>query len=429
MSVEATPNQAPSIDAGPPPVPKRGTLLPSREEIDRMWFIAQTVASGSNLPKGVRNAGGVFSKILMGWEHGIGAMAALHEIDVQSDGKMSLPARVKVGLIQSRGIGTIEVTTLTDQVAAVRVRRSDWPDGRTETIAYTAEDAVRGELLVSDGKGGYTSRKDNWRKTPKAMLLARAREDACRQYFPELFMGMPYSADELGADTDEDGQPIALPEPPHAHVPGLTPPTLAPAPSPTESTTEQPSSLRTPVGPAATPATNLTGSVAQVPAGPPATVSPTSSSSGISASDWQLGRIRELVGLLKPDRAGWDRVIARYGAAKIAELTVAQADDVITFLDSLRIIGVCKQWAGGKGMSEVDWAKCLARRGVSQAIELKPDQAKEIADKLWAMVTPFKRQELGLEPKPAGALAGNPSTEAQAPAPSLTPAGPLASAA
>ena len=51
--------------------------------------------------------------------------------------------------------------------------------------------------------------KDNWRKYTSDMLFARALTRGARRYAPGIFGGAPiYTPDEMGVDTDEDGQII-----------------------------------------------------------------------------------------------------------------------------------------------------------------------------------------------------------------------------
>ena len=53
----------------------------------------------------------------------------------------------------------------------------------------------------------------NMGKFPRNMLHARALTNGCRWYCPDVFGGPIYTPDELGAEVDEDGQPVSAETP------------------------------------------------------------------------------------------------------------------------------------------------------------------------------------------------------------------------
>lgn len=89
--------------------------------------------------------------------------------------------------------------------ARVRIIRHDDPEpfygefGRVE--------AAEAELLVEE-KGRI--KKDQWRKYPRSMMVARATAIAVREACPEVMFGSGYTADELGATTDAQGTPLVV---------------------------------------------------------------------------------------------------------------------------------------------------------------------------------------------------------------------------
>jgi hypothetical protein len=82
---------------------------------------------------------------------------------------------------------------------------------RTE---WTVERAVEAELCqIRDGKPYHRTMKGktgNWQKFPVAMMKARALAECARDACEEALMGMHYTAEELGADVDVDGDPIVV---------------------------------------------------------------------------------------------------------------------------------------------------------------------------------------------------------------------------
>lgn len=98
-------------------------------------------------------------------------------------------------------------------MAWCEITRSDDPDYvfRTE---WTVERAVDAELCeIKNGKIWHRTKNGktgNWQKYPVAMMKARALAECARDACEEALMGMHYTAEELGADVDADGDPITI---------------------------------------------------------------------------------------------------------------------------------------------------------------------------------------------------------------------------
>ncbi|MBV6429772.1 MAG: hypothetical protein KIPDCIKN_04347 [Haliscomenobacter sp.] len=228
------------------------TLTPSPSEYNTLMAIANQVAAAKVFGISAELA---FCKMLAGRELGLPPMAALVEVECY-DGKLAMGAKGKVAVVRGRRLGDINLVELNGQRAVVKFRRAEWATERWEEFAYTWQDAETAGL----------TRKDNWRKNPRSMLGQRAQSHVCQLYFQDVFAGVPYSPDELGAETDEDGRvalqaainpsftksipgivpkdaeepkvaplatvatPVAVPvEPPSAQQSPLTPPASAPA--------------------------------------------------------------------------------------------------------------------------------------------------------------------------------------------------------
>ncbi len=170
------------------------TRLPSTNHLTTLQSIANAlVGSSAALPRDCGNGQAIFRKLLTGLELGLPPMASLHEISI-IDGKATLNARVMVAIVRNRALGDIMPIVNTIETATVRVTRPNWPTHRD--VMFTIEDARRAGLL----------RKDNWKKYPADMLMARAISRAAKLFFQEVFAGCAYIPDELGVETTSGGE-------------------------------------------------------------------------------------------------------------------------------------------------------------------------------------------------------------------------------
>ena len=133
----------------------------------------------------------VVAAILTGQEIGLKPMAALRSIDVIS-GVPAMRAIAMRALVQSNGheIWTVE-STATQCVVKGQRKGSD----KVETSTWTI-DRARGLALLG---------KDNWKKQPIAMLLARATSECARLVAADVLLGVPYSVEEI-----QDLDPAAI---------------------------------------------------------------------------------------------------------------------------------------------------------------------------------------------------------------------------
>jgi hypothetical protein len=121
--------------------------------------------------------------ILTGQELGLSPLAALRSIDI-INGVPAMRAVALRALVQSSGHEMwTEESTATQAIVAGRRKGSD----KVERSVWTM-DRARGLQLVS---------KDNWKKQPIAMLLARATSELVRLIAADVILGIPYSAEEI----------------------------------------------------------------------------------------------------------------------------------------------------------------------------------------------------------------------------------------
>lgn len=139
--------------------------------------------------------GNITATILTGDELGLQPMAALRSIDV----------------IQ----GTPAMRAIALRAIVLAAGHDMWVEDATETRAIVkgkrkGSDQVQQSVWTLDRaqKLGLAG-KENWRKQPGAMLVARATSECARLVAADAILGVPYSVEEL-ADGDEDaGQPVA----------------------------------------------------------------------------------------------------------------------------------------------------------------------------------------------------------------------------
>ena len=148
---------------------------------DAWWRIAKAIAASGMVKE--RKPEAILAKMLMGQEIGVPPMAAVHGIH-HFDGKLSVGASTMLAVaIQKCGIAVEYVETSAEK-AHLRFRREGWSP--VDSV-WTAEDTKRA------GLGG----KDNHRKYPEDMNVARATARGIRRIAPDLFAAV-YATEEIG---------------------------------------------------------------------------------------------------------------------------------------------------------------------------------------------------------------------------------------
>lgn len=156
--------------------------------------MARVLADSSLLPGHLRKQPANVLLVLSGARAlNIPAFWALQSIHVV-DGKLGQSADLMRALVTRAG-HKFRVAERTLERAVVEITKSG--DTEPYRAEFTREDAITAELWG----------KANWKKYPKAMLVARATSIAVRDHCPEVLFGMVYTPDELGAVTDVDGNP------------------------------------------------------------------------------------------------------------------------------------------------------------------------------------------------------------------------------
>lgn len=194
--------------------PTAGTtaLVAWAQEASLAYDMATKLSATSFVPQSLRGKpGDIAAAILAGSELGLKPMATLKSIDI-IQGTPALRAHAMRGLIQAQG-HDIELVESTDVLCRMRGRRAG--SEAWQEVVWTVERAQRMGLLG----------KDQWKKNPKGMLVARATGDICRLIASDALHGMPYAAEEYEGFTTGQVLPAKAP----LSVAQLT----APAPSQT----------------------------------------------------------------------------------------------------------------------------------------------------------------------------------------------------
>jgi hypothetical protein len=135
----------------------------------------------------------ITAAILTGQEIGLEPLSALRSIDI-IQGTPAMRAHALRGLVQSRGHDVwVEKQTATEAIVcgqrkgSEHVQRSVWTIDRASRLGLTS--------------------KDNWKKQPEAMLVARATAEVCRLVASDVLLGLPYAIEELDDPPAEDVKP------------------------------------------------------------------------------------------------------------------------------------------------------------------------------------------------------------------------------
>lgn len=164
-------------------------------ELQAAHQLGRALAQSSFLPMNLRKKGKDSYKnvdeltndaaavILAGKSVGLDPMQAVQNI-FPVHGMPSMYARTMVALVIGQGHG-VRRSAATDSSVTYSVRRKG--DEAWQDFTWTIERAK---------KAGYTSNA-KYQSDPIAMLGAKAAAEACRTVFPDILLGMAYSAEEI----------------------------------------------------------------------------------------------------------------------------------------------------------------------------------------------------------------------------------------
>jgi hypothetical protein len=217
----ATRDEQQAVAVQQPPSAPTSELLEWVESARQANIVAQSLAKTDFAGAYRGKPDEITAAILTGQELGLKPMTALKSIDV-IQGQPALRAHAMRAIVQSQG-HDIELVESDDLHCVMRGRRNgaeSW-----QTVVWDIPRAQRMGLLG----------KDQWKKQPKSMLVARATGELCRLIASDALHGLPYAAEEV--DGYVHGE-IAPPKPrlsvaaittqaPAAVAPAVEPPHVA----------------------------------------------------------------------------------------------------------------------------------------------------------------------------------------------------------
>lgn len=137
-------------------------------------------------------------KIVAGEELGLGPMTSMQGIHIIK-GKPTMSANLHAVQVKRSGKYNFRPVEITAQKAKIEWFEEGESVGFSE---FTIEQAKTAGLIKADS---------GWTRYPDDMLFARALTRGMRRYCPEVSAGSPaYTPEELGAEVDEQGEPIAV---------------------------------------------------------------------------------------------------------------------------------------------------------------------------------------------------------------------------
>lgn len=155
----------------------------------RTSFVPASMRGKDNDPEKANEItiGNVTAAILTGQELGLQPMASLRSMDI-IQGVPGLRAHAMRGLVQSHGHKLVKTSSSATKVVYRGKRKGerDWQE-----VEWTIERAQKLGLTV----------KDQWKKQPETMLIARATGEICRLIASDVLHAAPYCAEELDPAT------------------------------------------------------------------------------------------------------------------------------------------------------------------------------------------------------------------------------------
>jgi hypothetical protein len=179
--------------------------------IDEMGRVA-TAMAGSGYFKDANDVSKAMVKVLAGQEMGLGPFSSMTGIHIIS-GKPVLGANLIATLIKNDPRYDYQIAELDNDGCTIDFYERGALVGNS---SFNKADAVAAQLTSG-----------NWKKYPRNMFFARAISNGARWYAPGIFGGAVfYTADEMGADMDEDGyviEVVPVPDEPEPEPNGVEP--------------------------------------------------------------------------------------------------------------------------------------------------------------------------------------------------------------
>ena len=186
--------------------------LPVPTTITDIQLYAEVMAKSGFFTES-REAAQCAVKIMAGAEMGIPPFAAMNGLHVIK-GKVTMSANLMAQIIKSSGRYNYRVKILTDVLCEIEFTENGESVG---VSSFSLENAKRAGTQNLD-------------KFPRNMLFARAMSNGAKWYCPDVFSGIPYTPDELGATVNEEGEVVDVQFTPQPAIPSPAKAILAPVP-------------------------------------------------------------------------------------------------------------------------------------------------------------------------------------------------------
>ena len=165
--------------------------------MESAYKMCQVLSKSDLVPRSYRGkAENVFLAYIAGQPFGWDVTMSMRSFHI-IEGTPSLKPEIQLALVRQAGHSVSVKTSSVDAVILVGKRQDT---GDVAEVGYTIEDAKRAGLI---GKG-------NWKTYPEDMLFARAVSRLCRRLFQDVLLGCAYVPEELGAQTNPEGDVIAV---------------------------------------------------------------------------------------------------------------------------------------------------------------------------------------------------------------------------
>lgn len=163
------------------------SLVSWAQEADAAYVLAERMVGTAFCPAQFKGKPAeAAAAVLAGAEVGLSPLAALRSFDIIQG--VAAPRALTLRAIAQAHGAQFQTTEETERKVVMRARRAG---GEWETVTWTIERAM---------KLGLTG-KDNWKKQPQAMLVARATAELARRVAADAILGLGYAVEEVDDDS------------------------------------------------------------------------------------------------------------------------------------------------------------------------------------------------------------------------------------
>lgn len=164
---------------------------------NQMQSQANILVKSGFLPNTIKRPEQAMAIMQKGAELGIPPMQAFSHIHIIS-GKPTMSAELMMSQIYKLCPGAVINYVENDSEACII--EATRPGHKPTTFKFTMEDAKTAQLLSNP----------TWKKYARAMLRSRCVSEMARSLFPDCLSGVSYTAEELGAPVNEDGEVLEV---------------------------------------------------------------------------------------------------------------------------------------------------------------------------------------------------------------------------